>query len=93
MPALEEALTRGFDAAWFSRVPHPADRGERQPGSAFDRAWDEAFHGRPAVSLCVYIVEDADGGERERRIDALGPIHDGLLVPGAAGAELIRTRE
>ena len=92
VPTLEEALTRGFDAAWFSRYPILLTEANVASVSAFDRAWDEAFHGRPAVSLCVYIVEDADGGERERRIDALGPIHDGLLVPGAAGAELIRTR-
>ena len=59
---------------------------------AFDRAWDEAFHGRPAVSLCVYIVDEVDDGAREERLAALAPMHDGVVVAGAGGAELVETR-
>ena len=92
VPELERALARGFDAAWFSRYPIRLTEANVTSVSAFDRAWDEAFHGRPAVSLCVYIVEDTERGERERRAAALGPIHDGVIVPVAGGAELIRTR-
>jgi hypothetical protein len=92
VPVMERALAGGFDAAWFSRYPIRLTEENVTSVAAFDRAWDEAFHDQPAVSLCVYIVEDADGGERERRAGALGSIHDGVVLPGAAGAELIRTR-
>lgn len=93
VPLLERALERGFGAAWFSRFPIDLTDELLQPLLAFDRAWDEAFHGRPAVSLCVYIVDDLDDGARERRAGALAPIHDGLLLPGAGGAELVHTRD
>jgi len=92
LPQLERALARGFSAAWFSRHPIQLTESRATSISAFDRAWDDAFHGRPAVSLCVYIVEDADAPERDRHVAALAPIHDGVVVPGDAGAELIRTR-
>ena len=92
VPVMERALAAGFDAAWFSRYPIRLTEENVTSVAAFDRAWDEAFHDQPAVSLCVYIVEDADGVERARRAAALGSIHDGVVVPGAEGAELIRTR-
>ena len=92
VPMLERALARGFDAAWFSRYPIRLTESRMSSVSAYDRAWDDAFRGRPAVSLCVYIVEDADAEVRDRRIAALAPIHDGVVVPGGDGAELIRTR-
>ena len=92
VPLLERALARGFEAAWFSRYPIRLTESRVTAVSAYDRAWDDAFHGRPAVSLCVYIVEDADAHVRDRRMAALAPMHDGVVVPGAAGGELIRTR-
>jgi hypothetical protein len=93
VPLLERALDRGFGAAWFSRFPIGLTDERLQPLLAFDRAWDEAFHGRPAVSLCVYIVDDVDDGARSRQAEALGAVHDGLLLPGPAGPELMRTRD
>jgi hypothetical protein len=87
VPLLEQALQRGFDAAWFSRYPIGMTDDRVQPLLAFDKAWDDAFHGRPAVSLCVYIVDEVDQAAR-----GLAPIHDGLLTPGTAGTELVRTR-
>ena len=89
----DDALARGFDAVWFSRFPIGPDEGHLSAALAFDRAWDEAFHGRPAVSLCVYIVDDVDDAARARRVDALAPFHDGVVVPAdEGGAGLVRTR-
>src|ERR1700754_2781455 len=53
VPVLEDALERGFDAVWFARFPIGPDEAQLTAALAFDRAWDHAFHGRPAVSLCV----------------------------------------
>jgi hypothetical protein len=88
VPLIDEALERGFDAAWFSRYPIGLSDERLQPLLAFDKAWDQAFHGRPAVSLCVYIVDEVDDAAR-----GLAPIHDGILKPGTAGTELVLTRE
>jgi hypothetical protein len=84
---LERALARGFDAVWWSRFPIGPGQNAISSALAFDRAWDEAFRGRPAVSLCVYIVDDVDDASR-----SLAPVHDGLLLPGPTGAELVRSR-
>ena len=92
LPVLEQALQRGFDAAWFSRFPIGPSEARIGPALAFDRAWDDAFHGRPAVSLCVYIVDDVDEAARERRVASMASFHDGVVVPGSDGAEVIRTR-
>ena len=89
VPLAEQALARGFEAAWFSRFPIGPDEERFTAALAFDRAWDAAFHGRPAVSLCVYIVDD---GARDERLAALAPMHDGVVVAGADGAELVETR-
>lgn len=82
VPVLEDALARGFDAAWFSRFPIGPTDAQIDAALAFDRAWDAAFHGRPAVSLCVYIVDRVD----DARVAALTPFHDGVVVPDGDGA-------
>jgi hypothetical protein len=92
VPVVEDALGRGFDAVWFSRFPIGPDEAQLQGALAFDRAWDDAFHGRPAVSLCVYIVDDVDEAARSRRVASLAPFHDGVVVAGAHGAEVVETR-
>jgi hypothetical protein len=93
VPVLDDALTRGFDAVWFSRFPIGPDEAHLSAAMAFDRAWDDAFHGRPAVSLCVYIVDDVGDAALERRVASMAPFHDGVVVPGAEGAELVETRK
>ena len=92
LPVLEKALERGFDAAWFSRFPIGPSEAHLAQALAFDRAWDDAFHGRPAVSLCVYIVDDVGEAAREHRVASLAPFHDGVVVRGENGAEVIPTR-
>jgi MEDS: MEthanogen/methylotroph, DcmR Sensory domain len=93
VPVADDALTRGFDAVWFSRFPIGPDAAHLSAAMAFDRAWDDAFRGRPAVSLCVYIVDDVGDAALARRVETMAPFHDGVVVPGAGGAELVKTRE
>lgn len=89
VPVLDRALARGFEAVWFSRFPIGPGEARFAAALAFDRAWDAAFRGRPAVSLCVYIVEEV-GTEH---VAALSEMHDGVVVPGDGdGAELLVTR-
>jgi hypothetical protein len=92
VPVAEDALARGFDAVWFSRFPIGPDEAQLQGALAFDRAWDDAFHGRPAVSLCVYIVDDVGADAHARRVASLAPFHDGVVVAGKRGAEVVQTR-
>ena len=42
----------------------------------YDAAWDEHFHGRPCVSLCLFIVGDVD---RDQRAAQIAANHDTLL--------------
>jgi MEDS: MEthanogen/methylotroph, DcmR Sensory domain len=92
VPKVEQALESGFDAAWFSRFPIGPSESHIAPALAFDRAWDDAFAGRPAVSLCVYIVDDIGDDARGRRVASLAAFHDGVVVADGAGPALIRTR-
>ena len=67
---LQDALSRGFDAAWCARFPVGPRHLER--ALEYDRAWDAHAHDRQYVSLCIYIV-----GEVER--DRLRSMHDVVL--------------
>jgi hypothetical protein len=49
----------------------------------YDRYWEAAFHDRPAVSLCVYIVGGLSADAREARMRDLREIHDHTLDPAA----------
>jgi hypothetical protein len=74
-PQMEAALARGFDAAWWARFP--ISDGELIDRSVeYDAAWDAHFHGRPCVSLCLFIVGDV---ERDRRAAQIASTHDAVL--------------
>ena len=75
-PQFEAALRRGFDAVWWARFPIGPDEAIIERSVEYDRAWDEHFHDRPCVSLCLFIVGDL---ERERRAAQLGETHDEVL--------------
>ena len=63
VPVAERARSRAASRRRGSRASRSGPSEDRFTAAlAYDRAWDEAFHGRPAVSLCVYIVD-----ERRRR--------------------------
>jgi hypothetical protein len=43
---------------------------------AYDAAWDAHFHGKPCVSLCLFIVGDV---ERDHRTAQIAATHDAVL--------------
>jgi hypothetical protein len=90
LPLIEEALRDGYEAVWWSRFPVGAAGREFDVALEYDRAWDEALHGRRAVSLCLYVVGQlgADAENAERR---LAEIHDGVLRTTPDGPVLKRS--
>ena len=66
----------GFDAAWWARFPIGPDAAIIERSVEYDRAWDEHFHDRPCVSLCLYIVGDL---ERDHRAAQIALTHDTVL--------------
>ena len=87
----EVALVRGFDAVWWTGPPIPADTDVYTVGAAYDRAWERCIHGRPAVSLCLYIVGGLSEDERRARAEELGEFHDALLMSGPSGVSVLET--
>lgn len=80
IPTVERALERGFDAVWWSRFPIGPDDRLFELAYVYDRYWEACFHGRSAVSLCVYVVGGLPRPEREARALELQRIHDATLV-------------
>ena len=80
VPTVDQALERGFDAVWWSRFPIGLDERTFEVAYVYDRYWEQCFHGRNAVSLCVYIVGELPASERDARADELRRIHDATLV-------------
>jgi DNA-binding CsgD family transcriptional regulator len=87
----EVALRRGFDAVWWTGPPIAAATDLYELASAYDRAWERCIHGRPAVSLCLYIVEGLNEAERRARAEELGEFHDALLMSGPGGVSVLET--
>ena len=82
LPVVEDRIAGGFDAVWWSRFPIGPDDELYQLALRYDRYWEAAFHGRQAVSLCVYVVGGLAGDAREERVRDLREIHDRtLMVP------------
>ena len=75
-PELEAALARGYDAAWWARFPIGPDAEIIDRSVAYDAAWDAHFHGKPCVSLCLFIVGDV---ERDHRTAQIAATHDAVL--------------
>jgi hypothetical protein len=82
-PKVDEALARGHDAIWWSRFPVGSDEAIWKLAMRYDRHWEIAFHERPAVSLCVYIVGGLSDEARAQRMRDLREIHDHTLDPAA----------
>ena len=45
----------------------------------FDRVWDRTFAGRPAITLCPYIVGALSADERDERAAQVSEFHDSVL--------------
>jgi MEDS: MEthanogen/methylotroph, DcmR Sensory domain len=75
-PLLADALARGHSALWYSRFPIGPGAAEFANATAYDRAWDARFRGRPVITLCPYVLAGEDAAER---IDHLNGWHDAVL--------------
>jgi DNA-binding CsgD family transcriptional regulator len=87
----EGALLRGFDAVWWTGPPIPPATDVYNLATAYDRAWERCIHGRPAVSLCLYVVDGLGEDERRARADELSQFHDALLMSGPGGVTVLET--
>ncbi len=85
----QKALARGFDAVWWTGYPVGPDDELYKTLVEYDRAWEACIHGRPSVSMCLYVAEGLPDPERERRQAQLGAFHDALLVPGDQGIRVV----
>jgi hypothetical protein len=75
-PLLADALSRGHSALWYSRFPIGPGAVDFNGATAYDRAWDARFRGRAVVTLCPYVLADADA---EERIVHLAGWHDAVI--------------
>jgi DcmR-like sensory protein len=91
LPLIETAVRDGYEAVWWSRFPVGAAGREFDVALEYDRAWDEALHGRRAVSLCLYVVGQL-GAEADAAAERLARIHDGVLRNGPDGPTFSRSR-
>ena len=85
----QKALARGYEAVWWTGYPVGPDEELYRTLVEYDRAWEACIHGRPSVSMCLYVVEGLPEPERERREAQLGAFHDALLVPAEQGVRLV----
>jgi DNA-binding CsgD family transcriptional regulator len=85
----EAALDRGFDAVWWTGPPISAPDEVYGLGLTYDRAWQQCIHGRPAVSLCLYLVDGLSEEQVRSRARDLAPLHDGLLMSGPQGVSVL----
>jgi hypothetical protein len=88
LPLIEDALRAGYEAVWWSRFPVGAAGHEFDVALEYDRAWDDALHGRRAVSLCLYVV----GGLADEPVERLAEMHDGILRATPDGLTFTRPR-
>ena len=85
----QKALARGYDAVWWTGYPVGPDDELYRTLVAYDRAWEACIHGRPSVSMCLYVAAGLPAPAREQREAQLGAFHDALLVPGAQGIRVV----
>jgi hypothetical protein len=80
IPVVERRIAEGHEAVWWSRFPVGPDDSLYELALRYDQYWEAAFHGRRAVSLCVYIVGGLDGEAKASRVSDLREIHDRTIV-------------
>jgi MEDS: MEthanogen/methylotroph, DcmR Sensory domain len=85
---VDEALARGFHSVWWTGLPIGRDDRFYRLALEYDRAWEASLARRRSVSLCLYIVEGLDNGDRRARVDELASFHDAVLISGADGVSL-----
>ena len=68
-PLLADALARGHSGLWYSRFPIGPGAVDFANATAYDRAWDARFRGRPVVTLCPYVLAGDEAGDRIAHLD------------------------
>ncbi len=76
--ALGNALERGFTGLWYARFPIGPDAVDRM--IEVEREWHRMSRDRPVVTICPFIVGDADPAD-------VAEMHTGILVPRNGGFE------
>jgi hypothetical protein len=94
VPVVDRQVGAGYQAVWWSRFPVGPDEETFELALRYDRHWEAAFHGRRAVSLCVYVVGGLGGEARAERVRDLREIHDRTIVaPGGGGVTVLPRAE
>ena len=89
---MARALERGLTGLWYSRFAVGPDEGVYAAVGPFERAWESSFHGRPAVTLCPYVVGELTGSAAMDRLASVSEHHDGVLVAGGGENEFTLVR-
>lgn len=82
---LEQALSDGYSALWYSRFAVGRDPVQYARVLLFEQAWDACFRDRPVVTLCPYIVGELSAGEARDRATRVAELHRGVLVEADDG--------
>jgi hypothetical protein len=90
---LDEALTDGFAALWYSRFAIGPDNEEYRRLVPFEQAWERTFTGRPVVTLCPYIVGELSATAALDRLCSVSQTHEGVLIAGSDELTLMRPTE
>lgn len=80
---LEEKLSSGFDAMWFSRFPIGPTSADVNGVLPFEAAWMSCFSGRRVVTLCPYIFGGMAEDLRIRNRELIAEVHQQVHQPGA----------
>jgi hypothetical protein len=89
---MERALKRGLTGLWYSRFAVGPDEDFYARVVEFERAWESSFHGRPAVTMCPYVVGELTGSAAMDRLASVSEHHDGVLIAGGAENEFTLVR-
>jgi hypothetical protein len=78
--ALDAALARGCTGLWYARSPVGPDGLDGM--LEVEREWHRMSRDRPVVTICPFIVGDADPSE-------VAEMHTGVLMAGDGGYDLV----
>jgi MEDS: MEthanogen/methylotroph, DcmR Sensory domain len=78
--ALDDALERGFTGLWYARSPVGPEGHDAM--LEVEREWHRMSRDRPVVTICPFIVGEADVSE-------VAEMHTGVLVPGDGGFDRV----
>jgi hypothetical protein len=86
LQALDRALEKGYTGLWYARHAVGPEQSWYELVVPYEEAWDRAFHGRPVVQLCPFLVGDLDSAGALDRLTRAAAMHgDGVLIPDSDG--------